>query len=68
MRTNIDLDEYIVKEAFKFVNVRTKKELVKIALEEFVENHKRKDLRELRGNIQFKKNYNYKNLREGSVK
>ncbi len=67
MRTNIDLDESLVNEAFKFVKVKTKKELVRIALKEFVENHKRKDLRELQGKIHFREGYDYKKLRKGDV-
>jgi Arc/MetJ family transcription regulator len=42
MRTNIDLDEGLVEEAFRYVDVRTKKELVHVALQELVERHRRK--------------------------
>ncbi len=65
MRTNIVLDDDLVKNAFKYSKVRTKKELIHKALEEFVENHKRMDIRNLKGKIQFRENYDYKKLRKG---
>lgn len=64
MRTNIVLDEGLVKEAFRYVDVKTKRELVDLALREFVENHRRHDVRELRGQVTLKPDYDYKALRE----
>ena len=65
MRTNIVLDESLVKKAMKLSRTRTKKELVNQALKEFVENRKRLNLMDLAGKIEFAKNYNYKALRIG---
>ena len=65
MRTNIVLDDSLVKEALKVSHVKTKKELVNQALKEFVENRKRLNLMDLFGKIEFAKNYNHKTLREG---
>ena len=65
MRTNILLDDKLVAMAFKHAAVRTKKELVNLALQEFVENHRRLDLGDLRGKIGFKAGYDHKKLREG---
>lgn len=65
MRTNIVLDDELVKEAFKLSDAKTKKDLVDRALTEFVQNHKKKDLRELRGKISFYPGYDYKALRRG---
>jgi Arc/MetJ family transcription regulator len=65
MRTNIVLDDSLVKKALKLSRVKTKKELVNQALKEFVENRKRLNLIDLFGKIEFAKNYNYKALREG---
>ena len=65
MRTNIVLDDSLVKEALKVSRVKTKKELVNQALREFVESRKRLNLMDLFGKIEFAKNYNYKALREG---
>ena len=63
MRTNIVLDEKLVKEAFRYAHVTTKKELVDLALREFVDNHRRKDIRELRGKVKIDDKYNYKDSR-----
>jgi len=65
MRTNIVLDDELVEEAFRHSNAKTKRELVDRALREFVENHRRKDVRELRGKVSFHSGYDYKKLREG---
>ena len=65
MRTNIDLDDKLVKQALKCVPARSKKDLVHQALRELVANHCRKDLREIRGKITFASGYDYKILRSG---
>jgi Arc/MetJ family transcription regulator len=65
MRTNIVLDERLVKKAMKLSHKRTKKEVVNQALKEFVENRKRLNLMDLAGKIEFAKDYNYKALRTG---
>ena len=65
MRTNIVLDDSLVREALKLGCMKTKKELVSQALKEFVENRKRLSLIDLEGKIEFAKNYNYKALRIG---
>ena len=51
MRTNIVLDGELVDEAFRYAGVKTKRELVDLALREFVESHRRRDVRELRGRV-----------------
>lgn len=64
MRTNIVLDDELVKEAFKYAGVKTKRELVNLALKEFVEHHKRKDVRELFGRVEIDPDYDYKAMRQ----
>ncbi|MDQ3590778.1 MAG: type II toxin-antitoxin system VapB family antitoxin [Actinomycetota bacterium] len=66
MRTNIVLDDELVEEAFRHSNAKTKRELVDLALREFVANQQRKDVRDLRGKITFHPGYDYKKLREGT--
>lgn len=66
MRMNIVLDDELVEEAFEYAGVKTKRELVDLALREFVENHRRRDIRELRGKILIAPDYDYKKLREGT--
>lgn len=63
MRTNIDLNENLVEEGLTLTGLRTKKELVHRALQEFVENHRRLDVRELRGKVRFRSDYDHKRLR-----
>ena len=64
MRTNIVLNDQLVKEAFRYADVSTKRELVELALREFVKNHSRRDIRELKNKIQLDPNYDYKKLRK----
>ena len=64
MRTNIVLDADILEEAFKYSNAKTKKDLVREALVEYVAMKKKKNLIDLKGKIKFSKKYNHKELRE----
>ena len=64
MRTNIVLDDKLIERALKVSGLRTKKELITIALKEFVRNRSRLDIRELKGKIDFSAGYNYKKLRQ----
>jgi len=69
MRTNIVLDDKLVKEAFEISNAKTKRELVHIALEEYVRQHKKiKNLLDLKGKIVFERGYDYKAMRQGEQK
>ena len=53
MRTNIVLDDSLVEEAFALTGIRTKKDLVHLALEELVRRRRKKDLLSLAGRIRF---------------
>ena len=64
MRTNIVLDENLVREALKVSGAKTKRELVHQALKEFIENRKRANLLDLFGKIKFSNQYDYKKMRE----
>lgn len=63
MRTNVELDDMLVEEAFRLTNVRTKKELLHLALQELVRSRRRKNLLDLAGQVQFRDDYDYKALR-----
>jgi Arc/MetJ family transcription regulator len=63
MRTNVVIDDQLIKDALKLSKMKTKKELIHRALEEFIRNRKRLDLREVRGKIRFAEDYNYKEMR-----
>ena len=65
MRTNIVLNDKLVDEAFKLSqSITTKKELIETALTEYVNNRKRKNIRELRGKIKFSDEYDHKIMRQ----
>lgn len=53
MKTNIDLDEELIKQGFAITGLRTKKELVNFALAELVKRNTQKDLLELAGELEF---------------
>lgn len=65
MRTNIMLDDNLIKEAFKYTNVTTKRELVDLALHEFVTNHRSHGIKTLHdsGKKLIRDDYDYKALR-----
>ena len=48
-RTNIDLDDHLIKEAMKISDYRTKKEVVNAALRELVKRLKRKGILKFMG-------------------
>jgi Arc/MetJ family transcription regulator len=53
MRTNIDLDNGLVARGLKLSGLRTKKDLVNMALQEFVRRKDQKKILELRGKIRW---------------
>jgi Arc/MetJ family transcription regulator len=63
MRTNVVIDDGLMKEALDLSPAKTKKEVIHNALEEFVNQRKRLDLRHLRGRIKFARHYDYKKMR-----
>ena len=65
MRTNIELNDELVDEAFKFSKtISTKRELIETALMEYVNTRKRRNIKELRGKIKFRGDYDYKAMRK----
>ncbi len=55
-RTNIELDDKILKDAIKLTHLRTKKEVVNYALEELVKKLRRKKILELEGKVMWEGN------------
>ena len=51
MRTNIDLDDELVSRGLLISGLRTKKDLVNLALREFIRKNYQKKILELRGKI-----------------
>jgi Bacterial antitoxin of type II TA system, VapB len=64
MRTNIVLDDDLIKEAARLSGIRTKKDLVHEALRVFIAAKRRKSLLDLAGKIEFAPGYDYKALRQ----
>lgn len=64
MRTNIDINDALLEEAFSVSKARSKKDLIHDALREYIRLKKRKDLTELAGTIEFSEGYDHKELRK----
>jgi Arc/MetJ family transcription regulator len=56
MRTNIDLDDSLVSRGLKLSGLRTKKDLVNMALREFIRRKDQKKILELQGKIHWEGN------------
>ena len=63
MRTNIVLDEKLVREAMRLARVKTIRETVDVALRRFVQSGRQKKLLELYGSGGVRKDYDYKQAR-----
>lgn len=51
MRTNVDIDEKIIREVQELTGARTKREAVDLALRELVARHRRADILKIRGKV-----------------
>jgi Arc/MetJ family transcription regulator len=65
-RTNIELDEKLVRKAMRLTKHRTKKDLVNHLLRDFVEREEWKELIRLRGKVKWNGNLN--RMRKSRVK
>lgn len=64
MRTNIVLDDELVKEAQTLTGVRTRKDVVHLALTELVRTRRKRNLADLAGRGRFARGFDHKALRE----
>ena len=53
MRTTIDIDEKLLADAMRILNVSTKSEAVRIALERFLRAHAFEEILKLRGKLEW---------------
>lgn len=67
MRTNIELDAALVREAQESSRIKTRRALIHQAPTEFVSHRKRLDLRELEGSDLLDPEYDHKKLRVTGV-
>jgi Arc/MetJ family transcription regulator len=51
MRTNVEIDDEVMREVQRLTGVRTKREAVDLALRELVARHRRLGILELRGRV-----------------
>ena len=63
MRTNIVMDDDLVEQAFALTGVRTKRELVHLALSELVRRRQKKDLFDLAGKVKLRSDFDHKEMR-----
>ncbi len=63
MRTNVVIDDRLIDEALRLSKIKTKREVIQKALEEFVRIRKKLDLKQLKGKIEFVEGYDHKKLR-----
>ena len=66
MRTNIVIDDTLLAEALKYTDLKTKKDVVNLALQELVASHKKRSLLELKGSALLAEEYDYKKLRDNT--
>lgn len=53
MRTNIEIDDAVLREAQRLIGTKTKRETVDVALHELVARHKQVGILALRGRVQW---------------
>ena len=66
MRTNIVIDDQLVREAMKLANVKTKRAAVDVALRRLVHSGKQRKLLDLFGTGGIRKDYDYKRARSAA--
>jgi hypothetical protein len=60
-----DINYDLMHEAFKYSNnVTSEKDIIEIALKEYIFHRKMKNIRDLKGKIHFRKDYDYKLMRK----
>lgn len=64
MRTNVVLDDELIEQAFALTGVRTKRQLIHLALSELVRQRSKKNLFDLAGKIKLRPDFDHKALRQ----
>ena len=68
MATNLNIDIDLLQEAYKIGNFKTKREAVNVALKEFIQRKKQKDILEFFDKVEFDPSYDYKGARKQAMK
>ncbi len=64
MATNLNIDIDLLQEAYKIGNFKTKREAVNVALKEFIQRKKQKDILKFFNKVDFDSSYDYKAARK----
>jgi Arc/MetJ family transcription regulator len=64
MATNLSIDTKLLEEALKAGGLKTKKDTVNLALEEFIKRRKTADILNLFGQVEYDEDYDYKKGRQ----
>ena len=64
MKTNVELDDALVAEAFRLTTVQTETELLNLALQALIKAQKKRNLLDLSGQIQFDPDFDPAALRQ----
>lgn len=62
MRTNIEIDDHLIKQAMRHSGARTKKAAVEAGLQLLVKTHSQTAIRQLRGKVQWEGNLDQSRL------
>ena len=65
MPTNLAIDGELLNEALRIAGLRTKKETVTRALEEFIERRRQREVLKSLGTVSFRRDWDYKPDRRG---
>jgi len=63
MATNLAIDDNLLHTALQISGLKTKKDTVNLALEEFIKRRKMEDVISMFNNVEYDKKYDYKKLR-----
>ena len=63
MSTNLSIDTQLLNDALKIGGLKTKKDTVNLALQEFIKRRKATEILNLFGKIEYDEDYNYKEMR-----
>jgi len=63
MKTNLVVNETLLKDAFHIGGLRTENETVNLALKEFIEKRAREEVISLFNTVEYDMDYDYKKLR-----
>ena len=64
MATNLNIDNDLLQEAYKIGHFKTKREAVNVALQEYIQRKKQKNILKFLNQVDFDESYDYKLMRK----